>query len=82
MKSLTIKLLALAAAVGAVTALSACRDDHQPAAASPSSNSENFSAFAKQTYAFGENTTPVNFDAVTLVYDVDNDPTAFDSLLM
>ena len=43
---------------------------------------ENFSAFARDTFAKDANSTAVNFDTIVLVQDVDTDPTAFDALLM
>ena len=76
----SIRMMTMGAALGAATLLGACHDDHAgapPAAAT----SENFSDFAKQTFAMDENSTPVSVDLV-LVNDVDTDPTAFDSLLM
>jgi hypothetical protein len=40
-----------------------------------------FSFFATQVFAQGANTTPVSVD-VNLTYDVNDDPTAFDALIM
>jgi hypothetical protein len=78
------KRLALAAsAVAAVAALSACHDDDHHAAATPAGTAPTeFSTFATQTFALGENTPPVNYDQVTFDFDADNNPAAFDALLM
>lgn len=47
-----------------------------------SNNSEKFSALANQVYAMSANSTPFNFDSAIIVYDVNDDPTAFNALLM
>jgi hypothetical protein len=83
MKSAQKKTVLTAAAVIALAALGACHDDGDHAAATqPAANSVEFSTFAEQTFALGGNTTPVNYDQVTFVFDADNNPAAFDSLLM
>jgi hypothetical protein len=70
-----------AAALLCAAALDGCSDnqDHMtgpPAARQPAI----FSAFVTQIFGTDANATPVSVD-VTLSYDVDNDPTAFDGLL-
>jgi hypothetical protein len=83
MRTYSLKLLTMGAALGAAALLGACHDDHGGAATPPAaSNAQDFSDFAKNTFALGPNTTPVNFDNVVLNYDVDTNPDAFDSLLM
>jgi hypothetical protein len=41
-----------------------------------------FSFFAQKTFAADANSTPVSLDGVTFTFDVNNDPGAFDSLIM
>ena len=76
------RLLSAVAALAAAAALSGCNQSSPAAAQPPAATTTNFSAFAQAAFAVGENAQPVNFDAVTLVYDVDTDPNAFASLLM
>jgi hypothetical protein len=83
MRSSHKRWLLAATAMATAVGLSACNDDDHHAAATPEpGNSVEFSTFANQTFALGENTTPVNYDNVTFVFDADNNPAAFDSLLM
>ena len=85
-RALTPSRLALyAAALGALAALGACHNDDQTAAAAPpamATTSESFTTFAIDTFKLGANTTPVNFDNITLIYDANVDGSAFNSLLM
>ncbi len=83
MTSVKIKLLACTAAMVAAS-LSACHDDNNSASApAPATNTpENFSTFAARTFQQPANSTPVNFDKITLLYDVNTDPNAFNALLM
>ena len=78
-----IRWFTCAAALGGAAFLSACNNSDRSAARPPAPGStENFSSFATQTFKAGANATPINFDQVTLVYDVNDDPSAFDTLLM
>jgi hypothetical protein len=47
----------------------------------PISNAISFSAFATQAFSNGANSTPVSIDD-NFVFDVNEDPTAFDSLIL
>jgi hypothetical protein len=47
----------------------------------PISNAVSFSAFATQAFSNSANSTPVSVDN-NFVFDVDEDPTAFDSLIL
>ena len=76
------KWLIAGAAALAVAALAGCHDDHGGSSTTPPPASTQFSVFAKTVFAEGPDTVPINFDNVNLVYDVDDDPTAFDALLM
>jgi hypothetical protein len=79
------RLLLCAAAISAVAFLGACHHDHAPVAPPPPpppSSTVNFSTFATDTFKASAFSTPVNFDALALQYDVNDDPTAFDALLM
>jgi hypothetical protein len=74
----------LPAAALAAAALAGCHDNNEGGNPSqpPTGSAVMWSAFVKQVYAYGPNTTPVNLDGLTFDFDVDNDPTAFDGLLM
>ena len=74
-----------AAAISAVAFLGACHHDNAPTpppTPPPPSSSVKFSTFATDTFKASAFSTPVNFDTLTLQYDVNDDPTAFDALLM
>lgn len=47
----------------------------------PISNAVSFSAFATQAFSNSANSTPVSINN-NFVFDVDEDPTAFDSLIL
>ena len=47
----------------------------------PISNAVSFSAFATQAFSNSANSTPVSVDN-NFVFDVDEDPTSFDSLIL
>ncbi len=77
----------LAAASVVAASLAACHEDHNHGSASnspppPPPASVDFSTFAKNTFAANANTTPISLDGVNFTFDVDNDPTAFDALVM
>jgi hypothetical protein len=74
----------LAAAALAAAALAGCHDDHPGSSTTPppTSTTVDFSTYAKQVFENGPNTTPKNLDGITFNFDVDDDPTAFDTLLM
>jgi len=84
MNSAHLKLLSLAAACIAAASLAACHDDTTtvPPVTTSTTNSENFSTFANAAFAQSANSQPQVYDQITLVFDVDNDPTAFNALLM
>jgi hypothetical protein len=74
-----------AAAAVAAALLAGCHDDHQGGSTSPPAAGVPplaWSTFVKQVFSNDANTTPVNLDGLSFDFDVDNDPTAFDGLLM
>jgi hypothetical protein len=76
----TTRLLA-AAGLLCATLLGGCNDNHGSIAGPPAAPQPAiFSAFVTQIFGTDANATPVSVD-LTLDYDVDNDPTAFDGLL-
>ena len=76
------------AALVAAAALTACENSNTSSAPSPAPPTTPqapaifFSAVVEQVYATAANTTPVDLDNVNLIYDVNDDPQAFDALLM
>jgi hypothetical protein len=76
----------VAAAALAAAALAGCHDDHngssptQPPPAAPAAVV--WSTFVEQVFSNAANSTPINFDGFTFDFDVDDDPTAFNGLLM
>jgi hypothetical protein len=62
-------------------ALVGCHDDHGGGSTSPSPQGTNFSTLTQEIFVEGADTTPINFDKLTIIYDVNDDPTAFDGLL-
>lgn len=77
-----LKILTCTAAVAAGL-LGGCHDDHGSGSTPPSTGqTENFSSFATQTFKADASSQPVSLDNITLVYDVNDDPTAFAALLM
>jgi hypothetical protein len=48
----------------------------------PPPSQTQFSVFAEQTFANNANSTPVSLDGFTFDFDADENPTAFDSLVM
>jgi hypothetical protein len=75
------------AALLAAAALTACENSNTSSAPSPTPPATPqapaifFSSFVEQVYATAPNTTPVDLDNVNLIYDVNDDPQAFDTLL-
>jgi len=79
----TPNLTRLIAAAGLLCAatLGGCNDNHGSIAGPPAASQPAiFSAFVTQIFSTDADATPVSVD-LTLNYDVDNDPTAFDGLL-
>jgi hypothetical protein len=76
------RLLAATSLVAA--SLAACHDGNSGSSPStpPPNQTTQFSAFAEQAFAAGPNSAPVSLDNVTFNYDVNDDPTAFDGLIM
>ena len=75
----------LAAAALMAAALAGCHDNHQDGGTTPPPAGYAplvWSTFVKQVFSNDANTTPINLDGLTFDFDVDNDPTAFDALLM
>jgi hypothetical protein len=48
----------------------------------PPAQTVDFSAFAEKAFAANANSTPVSLDGVNFTFDVNNDPGAFDALIM
>jgi len=64
-------------------ALSGCNNDDGGSTPPQVSNpTQNFSSFVETTFEQPANSTPVNLDDVYVLFDVNNDPTAFNALLM
>lgn len=65
-------------------ALAACHSDNGAGSppAPPPTQSIDFSTFAEQAFAQSADSTPASLDNVTFNYDVNDDPTAFDSLIL
>lgn len=85
MSNIYAKWRILAAATVAAASLAACHDNHNNGSAPPPPPppaTVDFSTFAKNTFAANANTTPVSLDGVNFKFDVDDDPTAFDLLVM
>ena len=74
------RLLAVTTLVTA--SLAACHDDNSSSTPPPTNQTTEFSTFAEQAFAQSANSTPVSLDDVTFNYDVNDDPTAFDSLIL
>jgi hypothetical protein len=76
-----------AAAFAAAAALAGCNGGGgivPPATVTPTPPGQaiDFSVFAEQAFAAKANSTPVSLDGVNLTFDVDNEPGAFDALIM
>ncbi|HEY5264280.1 MAG TPA: hypothetical protein VIJ37_04755 [Steroidobacteraceae bacterium] len=87
MSHINAKWRILAAASVAAASLAACHNDHNNGSAPktpppPPPTSVDFSTFAKNAFAANANTTPISLDGVNFAFDVDNEPTAFDALVM
>jgi hypothetical protein len=64
-------------------ALSGCNNDDGGSTPPQASNpTQNFSSFVETTFEQPANSTPVDLDTVYLLFDANNDPTAFNALLM
>jgi hypothetical protein len=48
----------------------------------PPPSQTQFSVFAEQTFANSANSSPVSLDGITFDFDADENPTAFDSLVL
>jgi hypothetical protein len=66
----------------ALGALAGCNDDTVTVPARPVSQTVPFSAVVNQLFSNPANSTPVPIDNLNVAYDVDDDPTAFDSLIL
>jgi len=76
-------LVRLVAVTSLVTAaITACHDSNSGSSPPPPNQTTNFSTFAEKAFAQSANSTPVSLDNITFNYDVNDDPTAFDSLIM
>ena len=71
----------LAAATVAAVSLAACNDDNGNNSA-PAPAATSFTAFTTSAFAADANSTPVSLDAVRFDFDADDNPTAFDTLVM
>jgi len=73
-----------AAAVAAVAFLAGCNSSGgivPPSTVAPAQTVD-FSLFAQHAFAANANSAPVSLDGVTFTFDVNNDPGAFDTLIM
>ncbi len=83
MKKILMRRIIGGAAAIAAASLAACGgDDHGTPPAATTPQYTQFSAFVKSTYALAANTTPLEINALQFSFDVQDDPTAFDGLLM
>ena len=79
----TCRQIGWGAALIAAASLAACGgDDHASPPAGTAVQYTQFSAFVKSTYALAANTTPIEINDLQFSFDVQDDPTAFDGLLM
>lgn len=77
------KRCGVAVALGAAAFLAACHDSGGGSSSTPATSTtttENFSTLATTTFKAQANSTPVNYDNLNIVYDVNDDPTAFNAL--
>jgi hypothetical protein len=83
MRSIHPTLRIALAAVLAAAVLAACHDDTTtiPPATAQQANLP-FSVFVNQLFTAGANSKPASLDGLSFNYDVDDDPTAFDALIM
>jgi hypothetical protein len=74
----------MAAGLVGAGALAACHDDvvTVPPAPTASATQIPFSVFAQQVYSNAANSTPVAVNSLNFDFDVNDDPTAFDGLIM
>lgn len=85
MRHMNLKWRYVAAVWVTAASLAACHQDNGSAASSnppPQPSTVQFSTFAKNAFAASANSSPISLDGVNFTYDVDNDPTAFDMLIM
>jgi hypothetical protein len=83
MRTFNVKWRLLAVSAGAAICLAACESDNgnaPPHVAPPASIS--FTTFATNAFATTPNSTPVSLDGITFNFDADDNPTAFDTLVM
>jgi len=76
-----------AAAVVAAASVAACSNGGgtvPPSTVAPVKPPQivDFSQFAKEAFAANANSTPVSLDGFTFTFDVNDDPGAFDALIM
>jgi hypothetical protein len=71
----------LAAASVVAASVAACNDDNGNNPAPPPA-ATSFTAFTVSTFAADANSTPVSLDGVRFDFDADDNPTAFDTLVM
>jgi hypothetical protein len=66
----------------ALAFLAACNDGSSPSpAAPPPSQGADFSVFVDQVFSNSANSTPVPLNGLQFIFDVNDDPTAFDALI-
>ena len=84
MRHMNFKWRYVAAVWVTAASLAACHQDNGSNSSNPSSqpSAVQFSTFAKNAFAASANSSPISLDGVNFTYDVDNDPTAFDMLIM
>jgi hypothetical protein len=67
----------------ALAALAGCNDDNTVTVpARPALQTVPFSAVVDQLFSNSANSTPVPIDNLDVVYDVNDDPSAFDALIL
>jgi hypothetical protein len=88
MINIKARWLISAAAFVAAASLAGCNSGNggnvppPPVMPPPPAQTVDFSAFSEKAFAANANSTPVSLDGVTFTFDVNNDPGAFDTLIM
>jgi len=88
MSNIKAKWQIASAAMVAAVSMTGCNSGSggtaPPSAVTPPPPAQNveFSVFAQQAFGANANSPPASLDGVTFTFDVNNDPSAFDALIM
>ena len=74
----------LAGSCAVLAGLAGCGGNHGESAVPPvpTPSQTQFSVFVEQTFANSANSTPVSLDGITFDFDANENPTAFDTLVL